>query len=444
MNAPRAAVAFGLAAVVAVAVRLHNAVAYPPDWGFDASSNWQYIHALTKTWRLPPVEAAWSTGDPPLYFYLCAALLRIAGPKPVLLPLLNALLGLGVVVAGMALVRRSAPADRERTLLAGGLLLFLPAHIHMSAMVNEELLAAFCTSLVLLAVARPGLAAEAAPAGPRRALSAGLAGGLAMLAKPSGALAVAAAAGAYAWDGWRQRAPRRAALRLAALLGAALLVGGWFYARNQLTRGAPLPFGLPAHGLMFSMPPGERAWLDYVRLPLATFGDPQLLNPDLLHSVWGSTYAAVWFDAHRYFLPGDSEAVRRLGTVTLLLALLPTCAFASGMARGARRCLRGEGGADLPLLLLVLFTAVAYALYTWQNPWFAVLKGTALLGLSLPYAYYASERLLAWARRGRLAALGVGACLAALALCVVLSCTFNGVFERKQVSGLQWGISESE
>jgi 4-amino-4-deoxy-L-arabinose transferase-like glycosyltransferase len=428
MNAPRAAVAFALAAAVAIAVRLHNAVAYPPDWGFDAAANWQYIHALTRTWQLPPVDAAWSTGDPPLYFYVCAALLRITGLKPVLLPLLNALLGLGVVLAGMLLVRRAAPTDGPRVLLAGSLLLFLPAHIHMSAMVNEELLAAFFTSLVLLAAARPDLAAEAPAAGWRRAVGAGLAGGLAMLAKPSGALALAAAAGAYAWDAWRR----------------ALLVSGWFYVRNQLAHGTPLPFGLPAHALMFSMPPGERAWLDYVWIPLATFGDPQLLNPDLLRSVWGSTYASVWFDAHRYFLPGDSEGVRRLGTFTLLLALLPTWAFGCGLARGARRCLRGEGGADLPLLLLVLLTLLAYALFTWHNPWFAVLKGTALLGLSLPYAYYASESLAAWARRGRLAALGVGTGLAALALCVVLSCTFGGVFERTQVPGLQWGAAESQ
>ena len=33
--------------------------------------------------------------------------------------------------------------------------------------------------------------------------------------------------------------------------------------------------------------------------------------------------------------------------------------------------------------------------------------------------------------------------LAAL-LGVVPSCTFNGVFERKQVSGLQWDVSEGE
>ncbi|HEY5657874.1 MAG TPA: hypothetical protein VIY27_08795, partial [Myxococcota bacterium] len=305
------------------------------------------------------------------------------------------------------------------------------------------LLAALCTSLVLLAVARPQLAGEAAPAGPRRALAAGLAGGLALLAKPSGALAVLTAATAYAWDGWRARALRPAGLRLAVVLGIALLIGGWFYARNQLSHGALLPFGLPAHTAMFSMPPGARTWLDYVRFPMATFSDPQLLNPALLRSVWGSTYAAVWFDAHRYFLPTDSSAVRHLGTLTLLLALLPTCAFAGGLARGARRCLRGGGGIDRPLLLLVALTLAAYAAYTWQNPWFAVLKGTSLLGLSLPYAYYASEMLLAWGRRSRAAALAIGLGLAALALCVVLSCTFNGVFERQAVSGLEWGVSEN-
>ena len=36
-----------------------------------------------------------------------------------------------------------------------------------------------------------------------------------------------------------------------------------------------------------------------------------LLNADLLHSVWGSTFATVWFDGHRYFLPVESAAVRR-------------------------------------------------------------------------------------------------------------------------------------
>lgn len=440
MSAPRAraGVAFGVAAASAIAVRLHNAFRYPPDWGFDASFNWQYIYALTKSWRLPALDAAWSTGDPPLYFYLSAAVLRAIGARLVSIPLLNVLLGLGVVAAAMALVRRAARDDPERALLAGGLLLFLPAHIHMSAMVNEELLAALLSSLVLLAVARPHLAAESPDAGLLRAGAAGLAAGLALLAKPSGALAALSAAAAYVWEGWRQRAPGPAAARAAVLLAVALLVGGWFYARSQLAHGSPLPVGLPAHERMLGMPPGERGPLDYVRIPLATFGDPQLLNPDLLHSVWGSTFASVWFDAHRYFLPDDSEAVRRLGTLTLLLALLPTAAFGVGLARGARRALRAGGGPDAPLVAMVALTLVAYALYTWRNPWFAVLKGTSLLGLSLPYAYYTSEVLVGWARRSRGAAPAIWIGLLALALCVLLSCTFDGIFERTAVSGLQW------
>jgi len=51
------------------------------------------------------------------------------------------------------------------------------------------------------------------------------------------------------------------------------------------------------------MPPGERSVGDYLRLPWATFLDPQVMNDDLLRSVWGTTYASIWFDSHRHFLP---------------------------------------------------------------------------------------------------------------------------------------------
>jgi 4-amino-4-deoxy-L-arabinose transferase-like glycosyltransferase len=421
-------------------MRARNALSFPPDWGFDASYNWQYIYALTQSWRLPDPDAAWSTADPPLYFYLAATVLRTFGMRPVLLPLLNTLLGLAIVALAVALVRRAAPADPQRALLAGGLLLFLPAHVHMSAMVNEELLVALLTSLAVFCLAG---APRATPgAAPLRPALAGLAGGLAALAKPTGLVAVAACAASVVVVDLRKRAPRAAVVRVGALLLAALLAGGWYYARNRIVHGYFQPFGLPAHARMFEMPPGERGPLDYVRVPLSTFTDPQLLDPDLLRSVWGSTYAAVWFDAHRYFLPTDSEPVRRLGTLTLLLALLPTAAFASGVLRGLSRWRNGAGERDLPLLLLLALTLAGFAVYTWSNPWFVVIKGTTLLGLSLPYAFYASEVLAEWARRGRFAAVAVGTTLLALAVCVTISCTFDGLFERTEVSGLRWEPTE--
>jgi hypothetical protein len=269
-----------------------------------------------------------------------------------------------------------------------------------------------------------------------RAGAVGLASGLALLTKLSGAIAVATAVLTYAAEGLKPGRRTRAAACAAAVLVVALLAGGWFPARSLFATGSPQPIGLPAHVGMLALPPGERGFGDYLRVPLAVFRDPQLLNPDLLRSVWGSTFVTVWFDGHRYFLPRESPAVSRLGSVTLLLALLPTAAFAAGVARGARRLRRGQGAADLPLLLLTGLTLAGYALYTWRNPWFAVVKGTSLLGLCLPFSFYASETLADWLRgrhRGWLIA-----ALLALAFCVALSCTFDLVFEKTEVSGLPW------
>ena len=247
---------------------------------------------------------------------------------------------------------------------------------------------------------------------------------------------MATAALTYAAEGLKPGRRARAAACAAAVLVVALLAGGWFPARSLFATGSPQPIGLPAHVGMLALPPGERGLGDYLRVPLAVFRDPQLLNPDLLRSVWGSTFVTVWFDGHRYFLPRESRAVSRLGGVTLLLALLPTAAFAAGVARGARRLRRGQGAADLPLLLLTGLTLAGYAFYTWRNPWFAVVKGTSLLGLCLPFSFYASETLADWLR-GRHRRWLIAALLA-LAFCVALSCTFDLVFEKTEVSGLPW------
>lgn len=432
-TAPRvAAAAFAAAAVLAGWMRVHNAFTYPADWGFDAAANWQYIVQVLRTGRLPPPDAGWSASDPPAYFFLAAALVRALPQRLVAVPLLNVALGFGIAALAVALVRRLAPADPVRAWLAGGLVLFLPAHAHMSAMVNEEMLAAFCTSLAVWAVARTE---DPAPA---HVVLAGVAAGLALLTKLSGLVVAAALVGALGTEAARRGAWRSAAARTATIGALVLAVGGWYFVRNRILYGYFYPFALPTHHVMFGMPPGERGLLDYVRFPLAVFRDPQVLDPDLLHSVWGTTYAAVWFDAHRFFLPTESAAVRHLGTAMTLLGLVPTAAFAHGMARGMRRWWRGEGRADAPLLLLVALTLAGYGFFAWRNPWFVVLKGTTLLGLSLPFAVYASEAWMRWARRSRAAAAALGVVAVLLVVGVTVSCTFNGWFPRTEVSGIRW------
>lgn len=439
---PLALLAAWVAFPVALGLRVHNALTYPPEWGFDAAFSWQYIDALRKVWHLPAPDAGWSTADPPLYYALAAALMRIANAPP-LVPWLNLLLGLGIAALAARLVRKLAPEDPARAWLAAGLVLYLPAHIHMSAMVNKEMLAAFFASLAIFLVADPARARESGRPALRRALAAGVAAGLALLTKLSGVLAAPACAVAYVFDARKQQSAHARRQRPALARGAlccivAAVVGGWFFARNRIEYGYFQPHALPAHHLMLGMPPGERGLADYVRFPLATFTDPQVLNPSLLRSVWGTTYASLWFDAHRFFLPTRSLAVSRLGEVTLVLALLPSAAFLAGLYTGARRLVRGEGDADAPLLALVALSLAGFAAYTWANPWFAVVKGTSLLGVCVPFGVYTSEVLCRWIRRGRWQAAWIGVALAALALCIVAGTLFHGVFVRFESPGIPW------
>ncbi len=433
---------FPAALFAAVALRLHNAFHYPPDWGFDASFNWSYIARLGRDWSLPDPEEGWSTADPPLFYYAAAALLRLCralgDPNAALwlVPLAGTLAGLAIAWLAHRLVRVLHPEDRARARVAACLVLFLPAQIHVSAMVNEEIWTSLLASLALF-----GLATEA-PARRRlsRALAVGAAAGLALLAKLTGALALAALLASYALEGLRQRALRRSLWLASAAALAGLATGGWFFARNALRFGYLQPHALAVHSRMLGMPPGERGLLDYLYLPLSTFLDPQLLDPGLLRSVWGSTFATLWFDGHRYFLPLGGAGVRILGTLTLLLALLPSAAFAAGCWQAWRRAFapRTPPPRDLPLLLLVPLGLVGYAAFAWRNPSFAVLKGSSLLALTLPFSYYASGALTSWGRRSREAAALLLLASLALAVCVLLGTSFGVFFTRDALPGLPW------
>ena len=435
MNAVRAGL---LLATLAAAIRINNALRYRSVYGFDAAENIEYVKMLLRSWRLPAPDAAWATAHPPLFYYLSAAVTRASLFfdsrlfTEAAIPLLGSAAGLATAGLAFALARRLAPDDPRRATLAAALLFFLPVHIYMSAMLNEEMLAAMWVSLALVAVLR----CEERRDLPSAALAGALAG-LAVLTKLSGTLVVAVAAATLAIGGLRRREPGPALARVELLVGVATAVGGWFYLRNLAAYGYLYPHGLSVHALMFDMPPGERSLLDYLRLPLATLREPQLLHPDLLHSVWGSTYATLWFDGHRHFLP-SSPAVMAAGRVLVVLGLLPTAAFFVGLGRGLRRCLREPAGPDLPQLLLVGVSLAGYVLFTWQNPWFATVKSSYLLGLSLPFAAYTSEVLADWTRAPGARGWLVWGMLVALWAAVVVVFTIGLLFVKLDAAGLPW------
>lgn len=435
-----------LLAALGVAIRVNNAIAYKVFWGFDELGNWGYVRRLMRSWELPAPDAGWSTSHPPLFYYLVGALGRALGEPDRWSIFISARLissAIGVLAVGLAvlLVHRADPGTRRRAFLAGALLLFLPVHIYMSAMMTEEILAASLSTAVIVGVALDLMAPPGRRRGALRLMLLGAAGGLALLTKLSGLLAISAAAGAYAIEGWRRGELVRPAARAALVAGVGLLVGGWWYARSWIEYGYLYPHALDRHRIMFTMPPGERHVEHYLYLPLATWTDPQLLNPDLLGSVWGSTYVTIWFDGHRHFLPRRSAAVNRAGSAILLLALLPTAAFVVGAVRGARRAIRSPHGPDLPLLLLAALTLSGYAAFTWQNPWFAAVKGGFMLGgLSAPFAFYASEALADWTRDRSARSVIIWATLGALLLLIVAVFTIGPVVRKPDLElvGLPW------
>jgi hypothetical protein len=419
-----------------IALRVNNALRYPRGKGFDAAANWEYVERLREGFALPAPDAFWAAAHPPLFYWLAAALDaplgRDAQATQLATRLLASALGLLAIGAAVALVRRLDPESPRRAFLAGALLLLLPVHLYLSAMFHEEIVAAAWVSLaaagVALDLAQPGRAPL------RRAAGLGLLAGLALLTKLSGALVLAAGAGAYALDGLRRGRLRLGLARAALFAGVAGIVGGWFLARNLLVYGYVYPHQLDVHAVMATMPPGTRDLLDYLRLPLATLWRPSPLAPELLHSVWGTTYTTVWFDAHRHFLPRSHPELLGAARTLAVLGLLPTAAFLAGVVSALRR----RAAADLPLLLLLAATLVGYALFTWRNPWFVTVKASYLLGLAVPFAWFASDALARWTRPGRPATALVWLWLAALALAVVATFWHGWVFAKLDDPGLQW------
>jgi len=431
----------GALLLVAVAMRIDNAIRYRTGNGFDAVENVEYVRFLTHSWALPDPEAAWATSHPPLFYYVAAALWRVLvgvgleGALLVSLPLLASAAGLVAIGSAVWLVARLSPDDPRRIVLAGALLLFLPVHVYMAAMVGEELLATMWMSLALIAAAPIGQS-PGAPA-PARAAVVGLLAGLAVLTKMTGVLVLLAIGTTWWIAAWRSRRAGPALVASAVAGAVALGVGGWYYLYNLVAYGYLYPQDLAVHAKMFEMPPGSRQLLDYLRFPLAAFSDPQLLNPDLLRSVWGGTYDTVWFDGHRHFLP-RSPAVTRFGSAITVLALLPTAAFVVGAGRAVRRAVRDPGGVDTLLLSTLAALLAGYVAFTWGNPWFATVKGSYLLGLSVPFAVYASEALAGWTRAGGWRSALVWGALVLLLVLIVLAFTIGPVFVKLDGPGLPW------
>ncbi|HVT18880.1 MAG TPA: tetratricopeptide repeat protein [Thermoanaerobaculia bacterium] len=338
-------------------------------WGFDADGHFDYVRVILERGRLPLADEGWEMYQPPLYYLMAAGLLRLAGHARLDLAAVPWLRALGwsafvLQTAGLLGSLRLLFPAAPRRLLAGLCLgIFLPAQIYLLQYVtNEGWAAALASAAVYLCLRCLRLLAAEAMAPPRLPfLLLGGVLGLAMLAKFSALVTVAAVAGILAGRlaALRVYAPRAWMRSLGCLALAGLLVCGWHYAR-VLARFHHLLVGNwdRAGGFAWWQEPGYRTVCDFLR-----FG--QSLRAPLLsafHSVPDALYSTLWGDG---LLGGSGLLAARppwnygLMAAGYLLALLPTAAILTGLGAALLRVLRRPRAEELLLLGLLGGTVLA-------------------------------------------------------------------------------------
>jgi hypothetical protein len=227
--------------LIAIVVRVSMARTFPPQAGYDFVDHWGYVDWIAQHHSLPPIGLNYDSYSAPLY-YLLAAPLRIAGLGPPGIRAFSFLFaGLRLAVLWGAL-ELFLPGRRLARLVALALASVLPTAVHVDGMLSNEPL-----SCLLCMAAVVGMPRLLRVGGPRRlAVGVGALCGLALLAKVSGVMLVAALAIAFAILLLRRPSVRGELLRrsgpaIAGVFGVAFAISGWFYLRNHVLYGKFVP-----------------------------------------------------------------------------------------------------------------------------------------------------------------------------------------------------------
>jgi tetratricopeptide (TPR) repeat protein len=421
---------WALSAGGAIGLRLWNALEGGALQGYDAWGHIAYVLFLDVYGALPWADQGWSYFHPPLHYAMGWLLAQLGSSAALLRGL--ALLGSAesLAVAGLAawVTRQLLPGRPALALLAFTAVAYLPVHLYASPMVGNEMTSALWSSATLAALvanerrAVPGLKGDALT---------GLAAGLALLAKFSGALALATAVAVPVLRGLgRGNGMRRGLTRALVVAAVAGALAGPFYLRNLVEFGTPFRMSR-ADPLVAEVeraqPPGARSWSDFFSFSPRLFVDPDPRADHLVHSVWGSLYVSGWTDTRR--IPEGAaaraedpaspwrRAMLALGAVPTALALLGAALLLIGLRR------EGERDVALPLLVCSALGLASVVAFSIEVPTYAALKASYLLGLSIPYGAFVARAAAFLAERSR----GLGAAAAAL---VVAAAAATFVSER--------------
>jgi 4-amino-4-deoxy-L-arabinose transferase-like glycosyltransferase len=234
--APRS-VAPGVLLGAVVAVFAGFAIAYtritPVGASPDELSHLRYINGIADHLRLPPASEP-ERQQPPLYYLMGAVVSKLTGGDPRLIRLLSVLLGVLTVLTVYLVARRLFPLRPFLAVGAAAMVALLPEAQYLAGAVNDDNLAWLAGALLVLA----GVAVlQARVLTGRLALAAGCAVALAVLAKETvWLLAVMLLLVVALRFGRRIRA-----VQAVALIGPSVVFAGWWFVRNAVAFGGPLP-----------------------------------------------------------------------------------------------------------------------------------------------------------------------------------------------------------
>jgi hypothetical protein len=281
------------------ALGANNLLRLPGNVGYDVGGHFAYIRWIADGRGIPLATDGWQMFQSPLY-YLVSAPVHLVLSRFVDVGRMRQLLRIVPFAAGAAQVqlayvalRRTFPAREDLQAIGTAFAGLLPINLYMAQNLGNESMAG-CLSGAVLVCGLGFLDASAAPT-MRTLLTAGVLLGLALLTKVSAILVVPPLVGAMAYARRNDARPLRSAARDASIvLTTALVVAGWYYARNWLRLGRPFVAGWDSgRGITWWQDPGYRTPAEFLR-----FGE-SLVHPLLagVASFWDAVYSTLWSDA---------------------------------------------------------------------------------------------------------------------------------------------------
>lgn len=423
--APGASAVRWVVLVAWVALAANNIWKLQPDAGFDIEAHLQYIAYVAENWRIPLPTEGWQMFQSPLYYIVSAPVYlffkQFSGTEAVTKALRAVPLFCGIAEVELTYraLKRVFPGREDLQALGtvvGGL---LPMNIYISQYAGNEPMAGLFTSAALLVMF--GIITGPFQARPGKTALLGLFFGLALLSKVTPVLLAPPLIFMLAYSLHEKGArPGRVCSLVALFLVTALLVSGWYYARNWIEIGSPFVGGWDAsRGISWWQDPGYRTAGQFF-----TFGR-SLLYPiySSYTGFWDAFYSTLWLDG---YLSALNDFVWRPAwnydflISSALLSLIPSAGIVAGAVSTLFHPERSLRNGELFALSCVAVYLAALMYLFLKVPIYSTVKASYTLGLIPCYAVLSVAGFRTVLNSGVVRALVYG-CVAAWAVSVYIA-----------------------